>query len=81
MTKEAQQKFGLLFQFGVDYMNNFNQDAELFLATYNLYSNQLKQNGYSRQWDDWKENNQALIIRLYDALNAANLIPTSPTSN
>lgn len=78
MNKEASFKFGKLFQFGVDYMDNFNEDAELFLVTYRQYEQDLKENGYVRQWDEWKESNQQLIIRLHDALDQANLIPAGP---
>jgi hypothetical protein len=77
MTKEAIQKFGAIYQFGVDYMENFNDDAAAFLAAYRQNENTIKANGYSRAWDNWKEDNQNLIIRLYDALNAANKIPTA----
>jgi hypothetical protein len=77
MTKEAIQKFGSIYQFGVDYMENFNDDAAAFLAAYRQNENTIKTNGYSRVWDNWKEDNQDLIIRLYDALNAANKIPTA----
>lgn len=75
MKKEAIQKFGSLYQFGVDYMTGFNADADAFLSSYQTYKDELQQQGHSRGWEEWKENNQDLIIRLYDALNAANLIP------
>jgi hypothetical protein len=78
MTKEVIQKFGSLYQFGVDYMEGFNDDADLFLSAYGLYENEIKQNGFCKEWDNWKEENQNLIIRLYDALNAAGKIPTVP---
>lgn len=75
MTKEATQKFGSIYQFGVDYMKDFNSDAATFLAAYKQYESIIKSNGYSRGWDNWKDENQELIIRLHDALEAADLIP------
>jgi hypothetical protein len=80
MIKEAAQKFGSLYQYGVEFMEEFNQDANLFLSAYNLYKNEISENGYSKEWDLWKESNQDLIIRLYDALNTAGKIPSTPLS-
>jgi hypothetical protein len=80
MTKEAAQKFGSLYQYGVEFMEGFDTDADAFLAAYKQYENKIKQSGYSRDWDNWKEDNEDLIIRLFDNLNAAGLIPTSPVS-
>ena len=77
MTKEAAHKFGSMYQYGVEYMQNFNSDAEEFLDMYNLYKNDIYENGFSENWENWKENNQALIIRLYDALDQADLIPNN----
>lgn len=78
MTKEAAQKFGAIYQFGVDYMENFNDDAIAFLTAYRQYKDNIIANGFSRGWDNWKEDNQDLIIRLHDALLSANKIPQAP---
>lgn len=75
MTKEAIHKFGSIYQFGVDFMSGFNSDADAFIAAYNQHKNTILQQGYSKDWEEWKENNQDLIIRLHDTLDAANLIP------
>ena len=75
MKTEAIQKFGSIYQFGVNYMMGFSVDAESFLTAYQQYEEELQQQGYSKGWENWKEDNQDLIIRLFDALNAANLIP------
>jgi len=69
MTLEAQIKFGKLYQYGVEYMTGFNADANQFLAVYNQYASEIQQNGYSAAWNAWKNNNYALITRLYDELN------------
>ena len=78
MKQEAIEKFGSIFQFGVSFMEGFNEDAETFLSTYRKYEQDIKQNGFNREWYNWQEENQNLIIRLHDALKAANKIPTSP---
>lgn len=81
MTKEAQDKFGSLYQFGVDFMVDFNDDADTFLTAYEQYKDSIIQNGYSKGWEVWKEDNQDLIIRLYNALDEQKLIPVSPIVN
>lgn len=77
MTSEANFKFGSLYQFGVDFMEGFNSDADTFLSAYNANKNEIYANGYSEVWNTWKEENQDLIIRLYNDLSNSNLIPNS----
>lgn len=77
MTKEANYKFGSLYQHDVNFMEGFNSDSEAFLSAYNSHKDEIYTNGYSVAWENWKENNQDLIIRLFNSLNDSNLIPTS----
>lgn len=78
MKSKTLTKYGKLIQFSPFFMEDFNDDANLFLAVYNQNLQEIKENGSSFSWYIWLEQNQPLIDRLYDALEAAGKIPTGP---
>jgi hypothetical protein len=76
---ELLEKYGALVQYGVDYMANFSPFADTFLAKFYQYKPEVDAQGYSIAWNNWRVDNSAEIIALYDALKAADLIPSAPT--
>jgi hypothetical protein len=81
MKLETLNKYGKLVQFGINFMENFNEDEIVFATKYNEYYPEISENGYSHSWYSWLEQNQNLVNRLYDALNEAKKIPTLPNSS
>jgi hypothetical protein len=73
-------KYGSLVQFGVDYMAGFSPFADLFLEKFYEYKPVIDSQGFSIGWNNWRTDNSADIIALYDALEGAGLIPTEPIS-
>lgn len=80
MKLETLKKYGKLVQYGIDFMEDFNEDANTFRIKYLEHYPEILENGYSYSWYNWTELNQPLIDRLYDALNAAGKIPVQPIS-
>jgi hypothetical protein len=77
-SEEYIYKYGRLVQFGVAYMQGFSAFADLFVSTLNSYQQELSDYGYSINWVYWQKQNSADIVKLYNELDAQNLIPTTP---
>jgi hypothetical protein len=75
MKTETNIKYGKLIQFGTEYMENFNEDANTFRSKLLEHLPEIRETGSSLEWYLWINKNQDLIDRLYDSLNDAQLIP------
>jgi hypothetical protein len=65
---------GSLIQKDVEFMRDFNSEANQFIQKWNEFSLEISENGYSEDWENWLSENKTQVTNLYNDLKTANLL-------
>lgn len=75
MNKDYKYRIiGTMIQNGVDYLSDFNPHATEFYNKWIEVKTEIREYGFSKNWNNWLEENKEKNISLYEELKTAGLI-------